>query len=308
VKPWIVPNQDPLYSTSGVAALCTGGSGGNCQKIVDLTDGSIMHAGISLGGTSANGVIGETFWLVPDCQSGASGCTLLVKHSHQVQPEANYKNTKATPPPPATPNLLYVPGQVGTPVIGIPSCTSGDPYEEAIEGCDQPTNYSCGVPPSSGGNNIADLTIYPAGPGGLTTTGVSCLIHQGDTSNYTGPSGQDYLNPFAAPGSFPFQMLAGSASPLVSAGVGAGSPISTSSSLVSLPIYDNTGPALSSGIQNNVTFVGFLQVFINAVDANGDISVTVINVAGCGNGSGTPVSTTPVIGNSAVPVRLITPP
>ncbi len=304
VKPWIVPNQDPMYSTSGVAGLCTGGSGGNCQKFVDLTDGSIKHAGISLGGTSANGVIGETFWLVPDCQSGVGGnCTLLQGKHHHVQPQANYTPSNGQPGPP---NLLYVPGQVGTPVIGIPSCTSGNTYEEAIEGCDQPSNYSCGVPNN---NNVADLTIYPAGPGGLTTAGVQCLIHQGSATDTGESTGQDYLNPFAQPASFPFQILAGTESPLLSAGIGAGSSISVSSSLVSLPIYDNVlNPKLSSGAPNNVTFVGFLQVFINAVDANGDISVTVINVAGCGNGSGTPVSSTPVIGTSPVPVRLITPP
>jgi hypothetical protein len=56
-----------------------------------------------------------------------------------------------------------------------------------------------------------------------------------------------------------------------------------------------------------VTFVGFLQVFINAVDQNGSMKVTVLNVAGCGNGSaGAPA--TSEIGNSPVPVRLITPP
>jgi hypothetical protein len=36
--------------------------------------------------------------------------------------------------------------------------------------------------------------------------------------------------------------------------------------------------------------------------------VTVINVAGCGNGQATTVSPNPVFGTSPVPVRLITPP
>jgi len=82
-----------------------------------------------------------------------------------------------------------------------------------------------------------------------------------------------------------------------------------SPSIVSLPIFDETDPsaALSDGNSTSVTFVGFLQVFINAVDQFGNISVTVLNVSGCGNGSGTPVGTA-ITANSPVPVRLITPP
>jgi len=310
VKPWVVPNEDPLNPAANGQNYCTGhGHGNACQPIINLSNGSIMHPGISVGGNGA-GIIGETFWLVPDCAQPGSGCTLLLGsgHNHTIQPEANHKG--GTQPPP---NLLYVPGQVGTPVIGIPSCTQGGTYEEAIEGCDQPANYSCGVPNNG---NVADLTStnLPSGPAIQTTAGVQCLTHQNGLDT-TVSDGQDYLandGTLGAPSAFPFQILAGSQSPLVrSGGIASGGPVSVSNSIVSLPIYDNSAagnPTLASGTQNNVTFVGFLQVFINAVDANGDISVTVINVAGCGNGSGTPVSTTPVIGTSPVPVRLITPP
>jgi hypothetical protein len=292
-KPWIVPNQDPGNPPGGT--LCTGGSAGSCTTFVNLNTGAITHGGISTGGTSASGVIGETFWLVPDCTSAGSGCTLI-----NPTPQAN--SSPATLPP-GTATLQYVPNQVGSPVIGIPSCSTGNGYEEAIEGCDQPTNYSCGVQ-APGGGNIADLTISPAVP---TTTGVSCLIHQGDTGTTTASTGQDYLSPFGAPSAFPFQILAGSSNPLLSAGLTSGSPVSVSASLVTLPIYDNSVTLTNTQPLNNVTFVGFLEVFINAVDANGDINVTVINVAGCSNGNAAnpdPVGS-PVIGNSAVPVRLI---
>ena len=57
---------------------------------------------------------------------------------------------------------------------------------------------------------------------------------------------------------------------------------------------------LASGTSTPVTFVGFLQVFINAVDQFGNVSVTVLNVAGCGNGSGDPVGTA-VTANSPSP-------
>jgi hypothetical protein len=290
VKPWVVPNLDPRYLPG-----CNTG----CTKFVGTTDGSIQRPGISLGGAGTPGVIGETFWLVPDCTVSGSGCSFL---PGAAQPQANYASAPPTPP---TPNLLYVPGQVGTPVIGIPSCTQGGLYEQAIEGCDAPTNYSCGVS-GPGNGNIVDTTIAP---GVQTTTGVQCLIHQADPSNLTGSSGQDYFGNFAQPNSFPYQILAGTSSPLTAAmpPLAAGSPISVSNSIVSLPIYDNTANITPNTSNNQVTFVGFLQVFIDAVDQYGDVEVTVLNVAGCGNGA-TGIPNAPIVANSPIAVRLITPP
>jgi hypothetical protein len=287
VKPWVVPNQDPR-SVSGC-------SGNSCNKFVNLATGAIQNKGMSTGGLGSTGAVGETFWLEPDCRNvNRANCTL--RKNGTQQPIANYPNGAYNP----TPNLLYAPGQVGTPVLAVPSCTSGAQYEEAIEGCDQPANYSCGVPNNG---NVVDLTNNPVAG---TTNGVSCLIRQSDTTNISSSSGQDYLNPFGAPSSYPFQMFAGSANPFAPSN----SQISNSSSIVSLPIYDNTtgsGQTIASNAQTNVTFVGFLQVFINAVDNNGNINVTVLNVVGCSNGSGDPVGTSQ-ISNTPVPVRLITPP
>jgi|SRR5579872_1814094 type II secretory pathway pseudopilin PulG len=282
VKPWVVPNQDPLSS-----AGCTNGS---CIPFVDTGTGAINRKGISLGGAGSPGVIGETFWLEPDCQSAGSNCALLNPGS--IQPTTNtalgtYGN----------PNLLYVPNQVGTPVIAVPSCKVGDAstaFEQAIAGCDQPTNYSCGVTNA----NVVDMSTNPRSQ---TADAVQCLIQQGDTGDITASSGQDYFNPFGAPASYPYPILAGSSNPT---GL-SGTQISISASIVSLPIYDNSKTINGTG-ETNVTFVGFLQVFINAVDANGNLNVTVLNVSGCSNGSGS--VGTPVIGNSPVPVRLITPP
>ena len=75
---------------------------------------------------------------------------------------------------------------------------------------------------------------------------------------------------------------------------------------MSLPIYDQTTATLATNTVTPVTFVGFLQVFINAVDGNGNRLVTVLNVTGCGNGTNPTGS--PLYGSSPVPVRLITPP
>jgi hypothetical protein len=303
VKPWVVPNQDPLNPRPNGGVYCNQTNPGNpglCQPLVNLGTSAIMHPGMSTGGAAgngANGVIGETFWLTPDCTFAAGGCTTRVN-----PPAANALGSGLPGPSPieGPPNLFYAPGQVGTPVLGVPSCTSGDPYEEAIEGCDQPSNYSCGVP--ANGNKV-DLSISP---NLLTSAGVQCLIHQADTGDITEPTGQDYLNPFnlfGPPATYPYQMLAGTNNPT---GLN-GSPISISPSIVSLPIYDQGAPATLSPGQNDVTFVGFLQVFINVVDQFGNVNVTVLNVSGCGNGSGLPVGTSQ-IGNSPVPVRLITPP
>ena len=199
---------------------------------------------------------------------------------------------------------MYVPNQVGSTVVTVPSCSDGDPYNEAVTGCDSPANYSCGVVNA----NQVDLRINPANE---TSSGVQCLIHQSDANDVIQSTGQDYLNfggnAFTQPSSYPFQILAGSSNPLLGSGVTATTPISSSTSIVSLPIYDDTTASINTNSVSNVTFIGFLQVFINAVDNKGNISVTILNVSGCGNGSGTPVGN-PVGGTSPVPVRLITPP
>lgn len=294
VKPWVVPNQDPLYPipSSATGPFCNQTGQPPCSPFVNLGTGAIQHPGISTGGTSANGVIGETFWLIPDCNHGnPNNCVPL------GAPQANsLLGAGFTQSPP---NLLGLPGQVGTPVTAIPSCSQGDPYEDAIEGCDAATNYQCGVPLA----NAVDLTKHNPGVNSITNA-VECLTHQTDATNFTSSSGQDYFNTFAAPSAYPFQILAGSSNPL--GATFAGSSITNSNSIVSLPIYDQTTvPNPTSNAVTSVTFVGFLQVFINAVDLNGNRLVTVLNVAGCGNG--TNPTGTPVTGSFPVPVRLITP-
>jgi hypothetical protein len=109
-------------------------------------------------------------------------------------------------------------------------------------------------------------------------------------------------------GVFPFQITAGAGNPLKVSG----SQITSSDSIVSLPIYDSSTPpvTLLTPANNKVTIVGFLQVFIDQVTggANGHVHVTVLNVAGCGNGLTATVSSSALTGTSPVPVRLITPP
>lgn len=300
VKPWAVPNHDPL--SPGLDAhgfycdqrdTITGVTTG-CNSLVSASTGAITNPGISLNGTSATGVIGERFSLTPDCRFGGGSCRWRTN-----TPQANYIPNPATVHVATPPNLLYVPAAVTTPVTAIPSCAAASAYEEAIGGCDESTNYECGAPPPGGGN-IADLSVNP---GAYTATAVQCLIGEGDPTD-SNASGQDTLSPFALPAAYPFQILAGTSTPL--SGL-SGKPISSSNSIVSLPIFDNQTLSNNSG-QNAVTFVGFLQVFINKVDQYGSVDVTVLNVAGCSNGGGpNPVVGAGVPGSSPVPVRLITP-
>ncbi|SPF49975.1 exported hypothetical protein [Candidatus Sulfotelmatobacter kueseliae] len=297
VKPWMVPNQDPLYQQPTGGNYCNQSGGpGPCTSLVDISSGQIQHPGVSLNGTGAGGVIGETFWLSPDCTHTGSGCTFRTQMP-KIQPYANFTGNPYVPNPP---NLLYVPGQAPTAIpVAVPSCSSGqDLYQQAVAGCDQSTVYQCGVQ----NMNTVDLSQNPDYD---TSQGVQCLIDEG-SPNTSQPDGQDTLNPYAAPSSYPFQILAGSSNPLLGAGLATGTPITSSASIVSLPIYDSTQNINTSGT-TQVTVVGFLQVFINQVDQYGTMSVTVLNVTGCSNGQGQPVGTA-VTGSSPVPVRLITAP
>jgi Flp pilus assembly protein TadG len=285
VKPWVVPNLDPRNPDG-----CTT----NCTKFVDRASGAIQHAGISLNGVGTNGTIGETFWLESNCvHNNPSSCSTLRATPIQANfPRVGPGSTFRQDPP----NLLFWPNQVGTPVTAVPSCSlAGDPFEQAVAGCDAPTNYQCGVTNA----NVVDLGRNP--DYGSTSDGVSCLIHQSNTNDTSDSSGQDYFTLFGRPSTYPFQIQAGSNNPL-----GISGTVSNSSSIVSLPIYDDPGVTITPGGTTPVTFVGFLQVFINAVDQYGNVNVTVLNVVGCGNG--TNATGTPVSGSSPVPVRLITAP
>ena len=289
VKPWMVPNQDPGNgSCSGVA----------CQPFVITATGAL-----GTPGTSPTGVIGETFSLVPDC-GGSSGFRRTRPCTISESPEANGSAGRNT--------LDYVPGQVSSSSIAIAAnsaiaaCSeaSRNDYTKAVAGCDQTTVYACGV---RGAGNAADLTEDPGPPRNDSANAAECLIN----SDGAGADlGQDVLAPDPAgpPYNYPFQINAGTKSALLAAGIASGSQITSSPSVVSLPIYDSTGSPVNIGSTGTipVTVVGFLQVFIHKVSSTttGAITVTVMNVAGCGNSA----ASSPLYGTSPVPVRLITPP
>jgi hypothetical protein len=282
VKPWIVPNLDP-----------TRPFGKTFKSIVSTSDGSITSQGVNQLGT---GVIGEQFILAADCQPAASDCGV-------TSGGINHNPPLATATPPA---LDYVPALVQGPAIAVPSCAVGkghDAYQRAIGGCDQGTHYACG---QSASPTTVDLTINPGGKSGDTLNAVQCLTNSlsGSTDDMdvlvTDSGGK---KPTAV---FPFQIKAGDNNPLVKNGlVAVDAVITSSSSIVTVPIYDNSSSAFTID-QPTVTIVGFLQVFINDFDADGqgNPKVTVLNVSGCSNAATNPA----VTGTSPVPVRLITPP
>jgi Flp pilus assembly protein TadG len=280
VKPWIVPNRDPLHPAGCTAAGCLN----FVSTVGGPTEGSIVTPGMLLGGVGT-GVIGETFTLTPDC-AAAGNCNSAPPFSGQ--PYANVSMPQS---------LQYLPGLAPAASAAVPSCATTNPYQEAIAGCDQTSAYQCGVMGSLTPNQL-DLTENPIGSAGDTAAAVQCLTHESALG--AAPSGQDTL----LITSLPYQIQAGTANPIP--GMTSTSVISSSTSIVSLPIYDGT--ALAAGPQPSINIVGFLQVFINYVDPNGNPNVTVLNVAGCGNGviaGGPPL---PLNGTSPVPVRLITPP
>jgi hypothetical protein len=290
VKPWMVPNQDPLHP----ATTC---AGAGCTSFVDTGSGQILSPGVY-----PTGVIGERFWLMSGCDF-ATTCLLLAGGP----PQANFTGA----PAPGKPNLEYVPSQIAAspptaiPKDGSPACANvaaaSSNYAPATAGCDQSTQYQCG----STGANAVDLSENPQNPSGSgdITNGVQCLTHQG-TQDTSQAWGQDVLapgsftQPLTAP-TYPFQIQAGTSTPLTGL---SGTAITSSTSIVSLPIYDSANDNITQA--TTVTIVGFLQVFINDVDANGLMDVTVVNVSGCSNDT----TGSPIHGTSSVPVRLITPP
>ena len=288
VKPWIVPDIDPLHPPPTLT-YCTGVGSGACAKFVE-TVGTISTPGTILDAPS--GVIGETFNLVADCAAaGTCNSSVGPPAPYFVNPPA--ANSPATTA--AMPNLQYLPAFVQSPSPAASSCApSGNDYQQAIAGCDNTTPYQCGVPTADTSTPTqVNLNENPYGAAGDTSQAVQCLIHALGTG---AGNGQDLL----VMTSFPFQIMPGSLNPL---GI-SGTAISSSSSIVSLPIYQHSTP-LTTGTQTpTVTIIGFLQVFINYVNTDGSLNVTVLNVAGCSNNGPGPF----VTGSSPVPVRLITPP
>lgn len=294
VKPWIVPNLDP---------------GNSALPFVNTTGGGVVNPGIAsqpANTTNNSAVIGEQFYLFADCSTSptTAPCTPVWSGVGPPRPTANVSSASVIGGAPVVPNLEYVPGAVpqsSSAFSAVPSCAPSSFYGKAVAGCDQTTVYQCGQQVSSlTSPNMVDLNENPAGTTGAdgdTAQGLACSLTYNKNAGSIPLVGADFLR--LSP--YPFVVLAGDANPL---GI-SGTPITTSNSIVSLPIYDGGGLTIGPSTKTaSVTIVGFLQVFVNSIDPSGHIFVTVLNVAGCGSSANT---NPPVSGSSPLPVRLITP-
>jgi len=232
-------------------------------------------------------VIGQPLIIRSDCTQLGAGCVLSRPPTYDS----------------ATTQVDYVPALVtaNTGNVCPSTCGGGSTYEEGIE-CADANSYaylSCG-----GGSTQAqwDNMVNPGTLAGPTATGAECLIHA--TGAGSG-MGQDTIDTSLWP-TGPMNIMAGS-------GPQSGNVVSTSNSVVTIPIVDNTVIVNGGG---PVTIVGYLQAFIDEVEPTGvlgqynagDLLVHVLNIAGC---SSTNNGAKPIVGGtgtSPIPVRLITPP
>jgi Flp pilus assembly protein TadG len=268
VKPFLLPNCDPV-NASNPGSPCGAGN----PTFFNAATGAITNPGLA-----PTGIIGETFNVSSACQGAGPGCT------------------------PGAPTAgQYYPAALPTAPDACPStCGGGTNFETDIE-CSNPSPISCSntVPTAPIVDSLSlDGTVFPEGGGGPAQSGVECLIHQ------TGGSGMDTLT---TPITYPLQIQVGNDNPARSPSLSSNDYITTSESMVTVPVYDGTviPPTTTPG----VNIIGFLQLFIvrawpgGGGPKAGSFDVTIVNVSGCGSvATATPVYT----GNaSAVPVRLI---
>lgn len=268
VKPFLLPNCDPGSLPGPPSCINT---------FINTATGDITRKG-----QTSTGVIGETFTLQSNCGSGP-GCIPVGVQARTYYP--------VTIPP--------------TTASACPSSFTGSSGFEEDVACSNPTPLTCSTTGLITNTLSVDTTVFPEGGGGdPAKTAVETLIHQ------QGGSGQDVFNGGVdnTPLTYPLQIQAGSNHPLVGSVLSNNDNISTSDSLVTVPLYDD-GPTHIVVPTGPVQIIGFVQLFINRVAPGGggpkagSFDVTVVNVSGCGSGvTGAPVSPG---GSSPVPVRLI---
>ncbi len=222
-------------------------------------------------GAVAPGLVGESFTLQDACPSGNPNLACI------------------TPPFNAQAGT-YLPATVtSNPGNLCPSCQGSSNFEQSIECCDFYV-YSCGgtTPPPK-----VDTTTSRKNVRRDADDGVQCLINASGSGL---GQGQDVLDLTNFP-TGPMQITA-------SSGPQSGNLVTTSRSVATFPVFDNTAPVPPGG---TVTIVGFIQAFINyeiATGNNTQVNLTILNVASWCNSPGTAPSVSGG-GVSPIPVRLI---
>ena len=237
-------------------------------------------------------------WLLPNCdpQHSAPGNPNCPGSGYYVDPATG---AVANPAPYTSGGAV---GQLVTLKPGQPhnAPTPSQFYAIQMPPTGMPICPACATPGGGGAaeykGNIACCNTAPLGCGvnagvqlqtgnmvGPTGEGVQCMIHQGPQNCSSNPSscGQDYLQ---STSTYPLSIIGGAGNPNPEL---RGEVISSSDSIVTIPLYD--GHNLSPGRSGNptITVIGFMQVFVEKV-GNPQSTVTgrILNVVGCGAGGG----------------------
>jgi hypothetical protein len=164
------------------------------------------------------------------------------------------------------------------------------------------------------GNTFSVKTGNMVGP---TKQGVETLLNMSGTG-VNGQQGQDTIDTTVCPP----QIKAGSRNPLVLNNVvPTGATMSSSSSVVTVIVYDGTQLSPGKGFNKAIPIVGFMQVFLtgdsdgspgqlcgNTQMANSDVCGVVLNIVGCGITGGNCSAGTGTVsggGGSLIPIRLV---
>jgi hypothetical protein len=295
VKPMLIVNCNPgipfVSGNLNPPCMQTGPNPPPPQDpFFDPATGAIKDPGAWVPATSSGGIIGEPLVLKPANSGSANWPTL------PPSGEFYALNISAANP--------------GTTQYYCPACANpGDPvFQEDLECCNS-TQLQCGTV-TTGNFPVVDTT-YDSKINGYVQNGGQCLVHETSTSLYavncwTTPNDQDCLNWSVNP----FVYQAGNLNPFLNSqpgSPGVGSVITTSDSIITIPVYDQTA---QTNVANGtpITIIGFLQVFVevvgngNSLQPVGTIRTRILNAIGCGTGS----TGTPIYGSGpAVPVRLI---
>jgi hypothetical protein len=277
VKPWLLPNLDPSNPTDPIFQ----------------PSGALATTTTNLLGYITRAAPGSTrFRTVCAAPSG---------------------NTDCTGPTPTPTVWKYYPGTTDPATGSFPApsdttcagCAGFTPYQLSIAGCVQ-------TPIACNSQVTVDTTNYP-NRDLETANAVNTLTHATAAAN----SGVSVDTAVASPpgGTEPFQFLTGEENPIVLSGaMGAQTDVMVSDSLVTVPVIDTTTAAYWPSNYPTVQIIGFVQLFLNPtgqqVPPSNHIHTQVINMVGCGDGTGAVPAAPPAIlgnGSSAVAVRLISP-
>jgi hypothetical protein len=245
-------------------------------------------------------------WLVENCPPGSATCT---PPNYFFQAGTNALNN---PTAYLGQQIRLVPYKGALNVMSVPYYVADPPATDNPNICPLTTNANCG--PADGGqdyySDVACANQHQvvcgdqlpvsnsnvAGIGPETEGAVECLTHADAPAL---GSGQDDFT-F---GSIPVTITKGTSNP--NTAIPAGSAISKSDSVVTVPVFNYTTDPCQGGncTPNTEMVVGFLQLGIQYVRPSGNIHAVVLNAVGCNPaGSGTPVSGG---GVSPIPVRLV---